>query len=469
MLILGILLILPQTYVSQAASPSPNAPCSKVGVKQNSGNKIFTCQKKSGHLIWIQETQRTNSRDSLLDRGSYGIIRTVSSNGGKSQPMMCDASDGNQGFRSQKTLFVNPTNPKIIEIGIEYKGFYISTDAGQSWKISSTGLIGYPQANNSQMPCHAEFSSLIADPSNPQHQIMSRAGEPGTIKDYFSENAGIYETLDGGKSWKQILTQEAIGVYVHDGLAISNTNSKVMYAGTTTNPRRLNNENKVYVKRGVVYKTVNGGKSWEELPTGAPENIGVQSITLDPANDQIITISTFGRVQNSSGNSFGPGLGILKSSDGGAHWTRIDTLQSGFSTLEFSELKPQFGLGVTYDGKSLATSDGGATWSSLPGLYAFRGIGYNNFDSSGSSGLIADDSGSIFKFENNGQNVTPAGVIPTIQGLQTRVTKFAFGSDGSWYAAGHYTDNHSHQVGFVFKSTNLGQSWVKILDTDTLK
>ena len=471
--------------ISQAANPKADGPCPKSNAKQAYNGKIFTCLAKGKLRLWDKGSRidkqnnlgptsppvsdgKTKPGTVLVDAGAFGVVRSISNNGGTAQPMECKSSDGNQGFRSQKTFFVDPKDPNRLGIGIEYKGFYISSDAGATWKISSSGLIGYPLASDRKKPCHTEFSTLVMDSRDSNHLVVSRASEPGTIKDYFSENAGLYESKDGGKNWKQILTQDGIGVYVHDGLAISHQNSQVMYAGTTTNGRRLDGGNTVYVKKGVIYKTTNGGLTWSELPTGAPADIGVEAIVIDPNDDKIVTVATLGRQRSSTGSTFGPGLGILKTVDGGATWVRIDSLSSGFSNIEFSENNPLNAIGITFDGNTISTSDGGATWIKLNGLLPLRGITYDSGDKTGTTGLIADGFGTITKFSSNGQSLTPAGSLPSLTGHSTRVTRLAISSDGTWYAAGHYTDDKSHQVGFVFKSTNSGQTWFKILDTDNL-
>lgn len=425
-------------------------------------------------LLFVPASHAANpnfstKQKALSDAGNFGVLRIISNNGSKAHAMDCKISDGNQGFRSQKTFFVDSTNPERLGVGIEFKGFYVSSDGGSTWKMSSAGLIGYPQTSDSKKPCHTEFTTLVVDPQDSKHLLMSRSGEPGTIKDYFSENAGIYESKNGGLNWKQILIQAGIGVYVHEGLAVSHQNPRVIYAGTTTNARTLNGDNKIYVKKGVIYKTTNGGKTWTELPTGAPRDIGVATIFVDPKNDQIVTASTFGRVKGADGNTFGPGLGIIKSTDGGATWKRIDKLTKGFSVVEFSESNPQLALGITYDSQVLSSIDGGATWKRSNGVFSVRSLSYFSSDSATGQGLVVGDDGKVVMFENNGDSVTPVGQIPELKGHATRATRIAFGSDGSWYVAGHYTNNKSHQIGFVFKTTDRGTTWVKILDTETLK
>jgi len=429
-------------------------------------NKIIGLS--AAFLLLFTPVSEATKGSVLKNAGVFGIVRTISNSGANAQPMDCKNSDGNQGYRSQKTFFVDPRNPNHLGVGIEFKGFYTSSDAGKTWKMSSTGLIGYPLASNPKRPCHTEFSVLAMDPQNSKRLVLARAGEPGTIKDYFSENAGLYESTNGGESWRQILTQNGIGVYVHDGLAISHQNSQVIYAGTTTNARTLNGDNKIYVSKGIIYKTINGGITWTELSTGAPKNIGTEYIVIDPLNDKIVTVATFGRIKNSSGNVFGAGLGIIKTTDGGKTWKRIDSLTSGFSAIEFSENNPLNAIGITYESRVLATSDGGATWNPVNGISTLRSVGYDPQDQSGSSGLVADEVGKISKFNDNGASVISAGSIPTLANHATRVTRLVVATDGSWYAAGHYTNNKSHQVGFIFKTTDFGNTWVKILDTDKL-
>jgi photosystem II stability/assembly factor-like uncharacterized protein len=421
-------------------------------------------------LLLVPNTYAANKAKTVLtDAGIFGVVRTISTSGAKAQPMLCKGIDGNQGFRSQKTLYVDPKNPLHLGIAIEFKGFYLSVDGGKSWKISSTGLIGYPKKSDGKKPCHTEFGYLEMDTQNSSHLVMTRAGEPGTIKDYFSENNGVYESINGGKTWKQIMVQGGVGVSIDTGFAISHTNPLVMYAGTTTNGRALDGSNKIYVTKGVIYKTADGGKTWKELPTGAPSDIGVQAISVDSLDDKTLTAITFGRIKGSGESMFGPGLGVIKSSDGGLSWKRIDTLQSGFAVVEFSKNNPLNIFGATYDSKVLSSMDGGVTWKELGGVAFPRAVSYFSDDPSGSSGLLGDDSGSILIFENNGAQFTKAVALPTLSNHLTRITSFAFGSDGSWYVAGHYKDQRSHQVGFVFKSNDHGNSWSQILNSETLK
>lgn len=467
--------------------PKTGAPCSKAQMRMTYSGMEFTCIKSGKKLLWSkgkkvsgtagQQGQNQSPKSAgaiaLVDAGRFGVVRNISSNGSRVQHMDCTKSDGNQGFRSQKTFLVDPVNPKHLLIAIEYLGFYISNDAGATWSESSAGLIGYPRTDDPLKPCHTEFADVAIDPENSQHLILSRASEPGLITDYFSENAGLYESKDAGKTWGQILTQPNMGVYVHDGIAISHQNPQVIYAGTTTNARMLNDANKVYPTVGIVYKTVNGGKTWTELPTGAPLNINVLSIFIDPANDNIVTVATAGRIKSATGSTFNSGLGILKTLDGGKSWTRLDSQDAPLNNVEFSENSPKNVLACcSTDANLIYSTDGGATWNKNSQVYGPRAMGFDPTDKSGQSGLVTDTNGAIFRFQDGGASAKSAGALTAMEGLSTRITKFGFGSDGTWYAAGHYTGQRGgapYQEGFVFKSSDQGATWLRILDTTKLE
>lgn len=464
--------------------PHPGAPCPKAQMIVVNKGLMYACLQSGKKLLWSPgkksssnssqgQTPIPSGLKALVDAGRFGIVRNISSTGQMAQPMDCTKSDGNRGYRSDKTFVVDPSDPLHLMVGIELLGFFTSHDGGITWADSSSGLIGYPRIDDKSKPCHTEFADVAIDPRNSKHLILARAGEPGTIKDYFSENAGLYESHDSGSSWKQILIQENLGVYVHDGVGISHQDSNIIYAGTTTNPRMLNNANKIYPTVGIVYKTVNDGKSWVELPTGAPANIGTIGLFVDPSDDNIVTVATIGRVKSGTNATFSSGLGIIKTTDGGKTWKRIDSLTSAFMRVEFSENSPQHLVACCGDDGNMEYSkDGGSTWVSINGAFGPRAMRFDEFDKSGLSGLWADNSGAIFQFSEGGAASRAAGVLPALDGLATRVSQFDFGVDGSWYAAGHYTGQRGgvpYQEGFVFKSSNQGASWLRILDTTKLE
>jgi len=97
------------------------------------------------------------------------------------------------------------------------------------------------------------------------------------------------------------------GTMAHSGLvnaaAVDPRNSSVVYLGTAG---------------GGVWKTTDGGQTWIPLTDNQP-SLEIGALALDPSNPDTVYAGT------SFSNSFfsNLGAGILKSSDGGATWTQL--------------------------------------------------------------------------------------------------------------------------------------------------
>jgi large repetitive protein len=140
---------------------------------------------------------------------------------------------------------------------------------------------------------------------------------------------------------------------------------------------------------GGLWKSTNAGSksptpdsvTWQALIDDQP-SLAVGAIALQPGNSNVILVGT--GETNSSGDSY-YGMGILRSTDGGATWHQITSAASGqsflgigFSKISFSTKNPNlvvattagdigFSFGLEQDGNSTArglyfSTDVGATW-----------------------------------------------------------------------------------------------------------
>ena len=124
---------------------------------------------------------------------------------------------------------------------------------------------------------------------------------------------GVYKSTDGGRTWNTL------------GLKSSNHIGKILI-----DPR---NTSVVYVSamgplwsgggdRGV-YKTTDGGKSWAQSLKG-DEWTGAYDLAFDPRNPDVIFATTYQRARRQWGFiDGGPGSAIWKSTDAGATWTKL--------------------------------------------------------------------------------------------------------------------------------------------------
>jgi photosystem II stability/assembly factor-like uncharacterized protein len=150
-------------------------------------------------------------------------------------------------------------------------GVYKSTDGGASW--DHVGLHGAGQ-----------ISRIKIHPDNPDRAWVA---VQGTIWGP-SEERGVFRTDDGGKSWQHVLK-----VNPDTGaadLAIDPTNPRVLYTAMWHHGRtpwfvKSGGEG------GGIYKTVDGGDTWKQLEGGLPELVGKIGIDVSATNpDRVYAI-----------------------------------------------------------------------------------------------------------------------------------------------------------------------------------
>lgn len=191
-------------------------------------------------------------------------------------------------------------------------GFAIVASAsGGVWKTTNMGTTW------TDIFAHYGSSSIGAVAIfQPNPQILwVGTGEANNRQDE-SWGDGIYKSTDGGKTFHDV------------GLRDTNQIARIV-----TNPT---NPNIVYVaaigdlwgnsgKRGV-FKTSDGGRTWQHLTNGLPNDgkTGAIDLVMDPANSNVLYVAMYQRLRRpwrfNSGGSHG---GIFKTTDGGAHWTKL--------------------------------------------------------------------------------------------------------------------------------------------------
>jgi photosystem II stability/assembly factor-like uncharacterized protein len=268
---------------------------------------------------------------------------------------------------------------------------------GASWTEINTGLPGVNLGVN----------FLTIDPSSPSSiyaLTFSGSGGPLFVP-------GLFKTTDGGGSWRAV--SSLIGA---TALAIDPKNSSILYAGAN---------------QGVV-KSTNGGDSWIDASNGLP-NGSVSRLAIDP-----VTTTTLYAI--SIGNSVpfvstgGPVAGLFKSMDGGGSWNVLDTGLAPNALISLIAIDPvtpstiyvsappfgaPTGAGGPPVGVILKSTDGGASWNALGrGLPPPAFISYLAIDPVNPSTLYAvmpsfgSPTPGIFKSTDGGQNWSALSGLP---------------------------------------------------------
>ncbi len=202
-------------------------------------------------------------------------------------------------------LALAPANPNLVWVGtgeanirndvIPGDGVYLSSDAGQSWKLM--GLQGVGQ-----------IARIVVDPHDSNHVLIAALGhEWGPNPD-----RGVYMTTDGGKSWRKTL-------FVNDqtgaiDLAMQPGNGQVLFAAMWQAGRRPWILNDGGAGSGV-WRSTDGGATWKRLSEGLPDppigRIGLAIAPSDPERVYALLEAPIGKGS------------LFVTSDLGDHWEKV--------------------------------------------------------------------------------------------------------------------------------------------------
>lgn len=245
------------------------------------------------------------------------------------------------------SIDVDLSDPEIIYIGTASGGVWKSTDGGVQWEplfddqpTQSIGAVKINQRNPSV--------------------IWAGTGE-GNPRNSHNSGGGIYKSLDGGKSWKLMGLENTRTIH---RIIIHRDNPDVVYVGAMGSIWGPNEE------RGV-YRTTDGGKSWEKI-LYVNEETGVADMIVDPTNPDKIFVALweYGR-KPWTFNSGGPGSGLYLTYDGGDNWKEI-TEKEGLPKGELGRMgiaiapsKPNilYALVEAKENGLYKSTDGGENWS----------------------------------------------------------------------------------------------------------
>jgi photosystem II stability/assembly factor-like uncharacterized protein len=285
-----------------------------------------------------------------------------------------------QPMASIGAIAVAPSAPDVVYVGSGEStlrdsagfgnGVYKSTDAGATW--THLGL------DNTQ-----HIGKIAIDPRDPNTVFVAAIGHLYAP----NEDRGVFRSRDGGRTWQKVLFKDANVGAVE--VVIDPTNSNVVYAGLW-NTRRppwytyapTNGPD------GGIYKSVDGGSTWKQLTNGLPqEGIGRTGIAVAPSNPQRVyavvdcLVPEPGAAAPAPSATAGAGRagaapvpmqgGFFRSDDAGATWTRLSSDSALWGRGWYFEkvtVDPQNPDIIYVPNVAVNRSkDGGHTWAALRG------------------------------------------------------------------------------------------------------
>jgi photosystem II stability/assembly factor-like uncharacterized protein len=183
-------------------------------------------------------------------------------------------------------------------------------------------------AENNDVPEHLDhpFAKLNLRPIGPaitSGRISDFAFHPERKHEYFAATASgnLWKTDNNGITWKPVFDNEAS--YALGVVTLDPNDPLVVWVGTGEN----NAQRSVAYGDGV-YKSVDGGQSWNNV--GLKDSGHISQIWVDPEDSDTVLVAAQGPLWNSGGDR-----GLYKTTDGGETWEAILTVDEDTGVNEF--------------------------------------------------------------------------------------------------------------------------------------
>jgi photosystem II stability/assembly factor-like uncharacterized protein len=201
---------------------------------------------------------------------------------------------------------------RIADIKVDPRArstWFVAVGSGGVWKTSNAGITWTPVFDG-----QASYSigTLTLDPGNPD-VVWVGTGENVSGR-HVGWGDGVYRSRDGGRSWENV------------GLGKSQHIGKILVDPRDGNVVLVAAEGPLWSAGGErgVYRTTDGGETWEAV-LEIDENTGVTDLEFDPSNPDVIYAAAYQRRRHIwAFLGGGPMSGIIKSTDGGESWRKIE-------------------------------------------------------------------------------------------------------------------------------------------------
>lgn len=144
-------------------------------------------------------------------------------------------------------------------------------------------------------------------------RVATVAGVPSQPMVYYfgATGGGVWKTTDGGSTWEP-LGEQTFKTGSVGAVAVSEADPNVIYVGMGEETLRGN------VSHGDgMYKSTDAGKTWRKLP-GLDDTRHISRIRIHPRNPDLVYVAAIG-------HAFGPNeqRGVFRSKDGGKTWEKV--------------------------------------------------------------------------------------------------------------------------------------------------
>ena len=234
-------------------------------------------------------------------------------------------------FAGTKWRFIGPEimSGRVTDLAIpsgQPFTLYAATASGGLWKTTNEGTTWQPIFDDAPS---ASVGAVTTCPTQPE-TVWVGLGESNIFRSSMS-GTGVYRSDDGGETWE------------HKGLADSHHIARIVVHPSDPNIVYVAASGHEYTpneERGI-YKTEDGGKTWERQLFIAPD-IGAIDLVMHPTEPDTLVASMWNRTRHAWSDPVpGPDDGLFKTVDGGKSWEKLN------EGLPPSETTGRIGLAIS--------------------------------------------------------------------------------------------------------------------------
>ncbi|HVC02693.1 MAG TPA: hypothetical protein VND80_10880 [Steroidobacteraceae bacterium] len=246
--------------------------------------------------------------------------------------------------------------------------FYMGAVDGGVWKSVDYGVTWH-NITDGKWPSASDSIGAIAVAPSDSKVLYVGTGESDIRGDVITGD-GVFKSTDAGKSWSAAGLRDT---HTISAIVVDPQNPDIVYASSMGHVFKPNAE------RGV-FKSLDGGKTWSKI-LYVDAKTGAIDLVMDPANSQVLYAAMWQAQRMPWAlDDGGPGSGLYKSTDGGAHWSDISRnpgLPRGILghigvAVAASEPNVVYSIVQAKGGGVFRSADGGATWRRVNANWSLR-------------------------------------------------------------------------------------------------
>jgi photosystem II stability/assembly factor-like uncharacterized protein len=360
----------------------------------------------SGRIAAIAATREPSGKITLFVGAASGGVWKSDDSGTRFRPVFDE-----QPAQSIGAVALDPKNSKNVWVGTGEswtrnsvsigEGIHKSTDGGETW--THAGL------ENSE-----RIAKIVVSPKNSDTVFVA---VPGALWSD-SPDRGVYRTIDGGKTWSQVLKGANLSTGCTD-IAIDPTNPDIMLAAMWDFRRkgweyRSGGESPTAPSASGLLRSTDGGNTWTEITPEANRGFpkkpyGRIAVAVAPSNAQRV----YAFVES-------PESALFVSDDGGTTWEKRDKSQwmvwrpFYFANLIVDPKNPD--RVFKPDGSLIVSEDGGKSFAVVGGFVGAHGDAHDVWiDPTNTQVVFVGDDGGMWYSYNGGSKWWKGNNLPVSQ------------------------------------------------------